>query len=96
MQSGDRIVFRTAGGGGWGDALEREPDKIRRDVVRGLLTGPAAESEYGVVLSGPRFEVDAAATENLRDSLRKKRKVPALFDFGKPAWETGQNTNSAG
>ena len=96
VQSGDRIVFRTAGGGGWGDALEREPDKIRRDVVRGLLTGPAAESEYGVVLSGPRFEVDAAATENLRDSLRKKRKVPALFDFGKPAWETGQNTNSAG
>ena len=96
VQNGDRIVFRTAGGGGWGDALDRDPGKIHRDVIRGLLTRQAAQSEYGVVLDGPELEVDAAATQNLRDSLRKKRKAPALFDFGRPAWETGQNTNSAG
>ena len=27
---GDRIVFRTAGGGGWGDPLERDPARVPR------------------------------------------------------------------
>ena len=32
---GDRIVFRTAGGGGWGDPLERDPARVRADVRGG-------------------------------------------------------------
>ena len=96
VESGDRIVFRTAGGGGWGDPLERDPSKIRLDVLRGLASGEAARSEYGVVLGGPRLEVDAAATQNLRGNLKKERKLPALFDFGRRPWEQGQKTSSSG
>ncbi len=79
---GDRIVFRTAGGGGWGDALERDPAVVRRDVVRGLLTTEAARDGYGVALRGPGSEVDRAATDDLRARLRRERGTLPTFDFG--------------
>ena len=82
VRSGDRMIFRTAGGGGWGDPLAREPTRVRDDVARKLMTAEKAREEYGVVLGGKRFEVDLRATEELRESLRRKRKQPKLFDFG--------------
>ena len=80
---GDRIVFRTAGGGGWGDALERDPAVVRRDVGRGLVSAEAAREGYGVVLgAGGESEVDRAATEDLRARLRRERGTLPTFDFG--------------
>ena len=79
---GDRIVFRTAGGGGWGDALERDPAAVRRDVVRGLLTAEAAREGYGVALNGEGREVDRSATEDLRGRMRRERGTLPTFDFG--------------
>jgi len=81
-------VFRTAGGGGWGDALEREPAAVRRDVVRGLLTAEAARAGYGVALNGPGHEVDRAATDDARARLRRERGTLPTFDFGErpEAW----------
>ena len=82
VEPGDRIVFRTAGGGGWGDALERDPAVVRRDVVRGLLTAEAAREGYGVALNGDGKEVDRTATEELRGRLRRERGTLPTFDFG--------------
>jgi N-methylhydantoinase B len=82
VRAGDRVIFRTAGGGGWGDPLERDAMRTRNDVARRLMTEAKARADYGVVLSGPRFEVDHKATEELRASLRRNRKTPKLFDFG--------------
>ncbi len=82
VRNGDRIVFRTAGGGGWGDPLERDPAKVRNDVARKLLTPDAAREGYGVALAGDRPEVDAKATQDLRDSLKRNRKALPVFDFG--------------
>ena len=79
---GDRIVFRTAGGGGWGDALERDPAVVRRDVVRGLLTAESAREGYGVALNGDGKEVDRTATEELRGRMRRERGTLPTFDFG--------------
>ena len=79
---GDRIVFRTAGGGGWGDALERDPAVVRRDVVRGLLTAESAREGYGVALNGNGKEVDRTATEELRGRMRRERGTLPTFDFG--------------
>ncbi len=81
VQGGDRIVFRTAGGGGWGDPLDRAPEKIATDVRRKLLTREAARERYGVVL-GERGTSDIKATEALRASLRSSRRPPETFDFG--------------
>ena len=79
---GDRILFRTAGGGGWGDALERDPAVVRRDVVRGLLTAAAARDGYGVALNGDGNAVDRAATDDLRARMRRERGTLSTFDFG--------------
>jgi len=82
VEPGDRIVFRTAGGGGWGDAVERDPAVVRRDVVRGLLTAEAAREGYGVALNGDGREVDRAATDDLRARMRRERGTLPTFDYG--------------
>jgi N-methylhydantoinase B len=80
--AGDRVIFRTAGGGGWGDPLERDPLRTRNDVARKLMSETKAREEYGVVLSGAALDLDRRATEELRDSMKRNRKTPKLFDFG--------------
>ena len=87
VEVGDRIVFRTAGGGGWGDPLEREPTRVRADVARGLLTLAAAQREYGVVLVEPGLRLDLGATEVNRDALRGSRGRLLDYDFGERPWD---------
>jgi N-methylhydantoinase B len=82
VRNGDRVIFRTAGGGGWGDPLERDPMRTRNDVARRLMSERKAREDYGVVLAGPNLEIDRRATDELRDSMRRNRKAPKLFDFG--------------
>jgi len=63
------VIVRTGGGGGWGDPFERDPEKVRADVLEDLVSVEAARDEYGVVLDGKRA-VDASATKALRQKLR--------------------------
>ena len=81
---GDRIVFRTAGGGGWGDPLERDPARVRADVRRKLMSAQKAERDYGVVLAGDALDPEAAATEARRESIRRSRGPLPTYDFGEP------------
>jgi N-methylhydantoinase B len=82
VRAGDRVLFRTAGGGGWGDPLERDVKRTRDDVARRLMSETKAREEYGVVLTGTGLDIDRRATEELRGSMRRNRKTPKLFDFG--------------
>ncbi len=82
VYAGDRVIFRTAGAGGWGDPLERDPLRTRNDVARKLMSEAKARQEYGVVLSGTDLEIDRRATDELRESMRRNRKPLKLFDFG--------------
>ncbi|HEY1748342.1 MAG TPA: hydantoinase B/oxoprolinase family protein [Xanthobacteraceae bacterium] len=82
VRAGDRVIFRTAGGGGWGDPLERDALRTRNDVARKLMSESKAREDYGVVLTGPDLTVDHRATDELRASMRRNRKTPKLFDFG--------------
>lgn len=68
-------VFRhvLAGGGGWGDPLERDPAKVLKDVRGDLLSPGKAEADYGVVLDTAAWTVDASATERLRSEIRRRR-----------------------
>ncbi len=75
----DLLLYETWGGGGCGDPLEREPEKVLFDVEAGLVSVEGAR-RYGVVLKGSR--VDAAATKALRAEMAAKRGAPALFDRG--------------
>jgi len=68
-------VFRhvLAGGGGWGDPLERDPAKVLRDVRNELLSPEKARADHGVVLDTTRWTVDEAATARLREEIRRRR-----------------------
>jgi N-methylhydantoinase B len=77
MQPGDTITVMTAGGGGFGDPFEREPEKVFFDVRAGFVSAAKARRDYGVVVEGGRL--DLAATGALRAAPRPPR--PA-FDFG--------------
>lgn len=78
---GDRLVFRTAGAGGWGDPLERPTAEVLRDVSHDLVDAETARAEYGVVITGGA--VDEAATHRMREERRIERGAPAAFDFGR-------------
>ncbi|MEX2147650.1 MAG: hydantoinase B/oxoprolinase family protein [Candidatus Rokuibacteriota bacterium] len=68
---GDVVVMETSGGGGFGDALERDPAHVAADLAEGFVTRAAAEDVYGVVMSGDA--VDARATAARRTALRAAR-----------------------
>jgi N-methylhydantoinase B len=59
-----RASIRTAGGGGWGNAFDRDPEAVLRDVTEGLVSVDAAARDYGVVVADGR--IDDAATARLR------------------------------
>jgi len=73
VPANSEAVILTAGGGGWGDSLEREPEKVRWDVLEEYISLRAAHKEYGVVLDPDTLEIDWEGTTRLRADLRKKR-----------------------
>jgi len=78
IRKGDVFRHILAGGGGWGDPLERDPEKVLKDVRNELLSAPLARSQYGVVLDTARWAVDEAGTHALRESMRAARGRGAL------------------
>jgi N-methylhydantoinase B len=80
VRRGDVLHYITWGGGGWGDPLTRDPDRVVADVVRGLLSRDGAR-RYGVILDDD-LHLDDAATQRLRSELAAQKGVGELFDRG--------------
>ena len=53
IPAGDRLIFETPGGGGYGDPAERPRAAIDRDLAQGLITAAAAARDYGVQTAEP-------------------------------------------
>ena len=51
LEPGDRLTFRTAGGGGWGDPRARDRRAIADDVAKGYVSPQAARRDYGFARS---------------------------------------------
>ena len=64
------ISIESAGGGGWGDPGERNPEAVRRDVMDELVSLDAARTIYQVVLSCDMSKVDYEATHRERSKRR--------------------------
>ena len=47
MQAGDRLIFSTAGGGGWGDPHLRDRNAVAADLRAGYVSPEAARHDYG-------------------------------------------------
>jgi N-methylhydantoinase B len=85
IPAGTLVRVETTGGGGWGDPLEREPERVALDVLQGKVSARAARDGYGVVLvpgEDDEARVDAAATRALRGQLRRARRPGVFFDRG--------------
>ena len=59
------VQIRTGGGGGYGNPLEREPARVKKDVDFGYITKERAEAVYGVAFNAAG-EVDEEKTKALR------------------------------
>jgi N-methylhydantoinase B len=70
LSKGDVETVRTAGGGGFGAPSERDPERVRRDVIEGYVTRDAARERYGVVISEKTLAIDAEATAKRREKMR--------------------------
>ncbi len=78
LKRGDLFVVETNGGGGYGDPLDRDPQRVIADVAMGYITPRKAEEIYGVVLLKERL--DAAASSERRRELRVSRLRLALTE----------------
>src|SRR5919205_176355 len=73
---GDTFNRPSAGGGGFGDPLERDPQAVLDDVADGYVTVERAAKDYGVVVSEVdaelgEYELDEQATERERSRIRE-------------------------
>jgi len=73
MKKGDLFRHEVAGGGGWGDPLERDPALVLEDVLNDFVSPRSAREDYGVVLAGSPLAIDEAATAALREQMRGER-----------------------
>jgi len=83
--TGDEFARPTAGGGGFGDPLERDPRQVLEDVIDDYVSIERAVVDYGVVLvvidrDICAYEIDLPATEAVRADIRRQRKGWARMD----------------
>ena len=76
---GDLVRISTAGGGGWGDPLERDIERVLDDVKDGFVSAESALEHYGVVIDPAALTVDADATRSKRKSIADVRGRTKLF-----------------
>jgi N-methylhydantoinase B len=69
---GDVIQFISAGGGGYGDALERDPVAVEQDVRNEYVSIERAKIDYGVVIDPETLKVDPAKTQKMREQRKLK------------------------
>jgi len=55
-----------------GDPLERDPEKVRWDVIEAYVSLEEGRNQYGVVLDPETLEIDIEGTTQLREELRRQ------------------------
>lgn len=78
VYDGDTFWRPSAGGGGFGDPLLRDPQAVCEDVADGYVSLDRARKDYGVVIEEidaelAEYAVDAAATERERAHIGAER-----------------------
>jgi len=87
IRKGDVFRHVLAGGGGWGDPLERDPEAVLRDVRNEFLSAERASADYGVIVDTTAWRVDLIATKQRREQIRAARgwREPPRVQWHDPA-----------
>jgi N-methylhydantoinase B len=72
VRRGDVFRHVLAGAGGWGDPLDRDPERVREDVLEEKLGAVYARREYGVVVDEATGQVQGPETAALRAARRSR------------------------
>ena len=67
---GEHLVLEMPGGGGYGPPADRNPERVREDVIDGLVSVESARQDYGVELTS-ELDVDPARTQRLRRDIKQ-------------------------
>ena len=70
-QSGDVIQFLSAGGGGYGDPLERDPEAVEADVLNEYVSVAQAKNAYGVIIDPVTLKADLDKTRKIRSGRKQ-------------------------
>jgi N-methylhydantoinase B len=81
LKPGDIVHVNLPGGGGYGNAFERAPDLVLRDVIEGYVTPEEAAKSYGVAvryIGNPDalvklsrdWEIDEEETKEIRERMK--------------------------
>jgi N-methylhydantoinase B len=68
-------MYDYGGGGGWGDALARDPAAVLDDVLDEYVSVEGAARDYGVVLRGSLEDLTLAVDPDATDALRASRRA---------------------
>jgi N-methylhydantoinase B len=78
----DDVFFHVQpGGGGYGDPLERDPERVLDDVLNEFITLDYAFDVYGVAISNGRVDTDATATRRAELAAMKPDNPAYLQHF---------------
>jgi N-methylhydantoinase B len=80
LEPGDVVEMRSAGGGGYGDPLDRDPARVSEDVELGFVSRQAAEDIYGAAFDAEGC-LDERATQVRRGVRRAARGDAAQPDY---------------
>lgn len=78
VQAHELAHYWSAGGGGYGDPLERDPQMVLDDVINDYISIQGARDDYGVAVKEIDkrrlvYEIDEKETKALREKMRKSR-----------------------
>ena len=74
LAKGDRVRIKTAGGGGFGPAHERDPEAVLRDVREGKISRARAREAYGVAIRSGELAVDLRRRSDFGHEDRGRRR----------------------
>jgi N-methylhydantoinase B len=72
-EAGEAFEYLYGGGGGFGDPLERPPERVLEDVMDEYVSIDGARRDYGVVITGSLEDWDLAVDEAATAKLRAAR-----------------------
>lgn len=71
VEPGDIIITKSGGGGGVGNPLDRDLEKVQMDALNRYISIKKAKEVYGVIIDPDTFEVDYKASKTLRAKMKK-------------------------